>query len=223
MEERVWTACWQFQPKVLNIHLEFSPTWSCVSLTWSTASSEWKLFRFDKIEVNYFQILLVDVTFIVSVATGDFIIILNVLGQWWTTMFHFLSSSQTLLPSLVHCLFAPDWTLTMINSALSHDPRSRLLLDTPPLCTNVRLMAWDSFSRPRSSLTHSVPLCLGMPCLPLSSTRWPTHIRQSVPPLIQIRSRVSDESDYQWLYLFTNTQFILYLCMSDMELHGSNL
>ena len=158
MEERVWTACWQFQPKVLNIHLEFSPTWSCVSLTWSTASSEWKLFRFDKIEVNYFQILLVDVTFIVSVATGDFIIILNVLGQWWTTMFHFLSSSQTLLPSLVHCLFAPDRTLTMINSALSHDPRSRLLLDTPPLCTNVRLMAWDSFSRPRSSLTHCAPV-----------------------------------------------------------------
>ena len=29
----------------------------------STTSSEWKLFRFDKMEVNFFQILLVDVTF----------------------------------------------------------------------------------------------------------------------------------------------------------------
>ena len=38
------------------------PTWSCVSLTQSTTSSEWKLFRFDKMEVNSFQILLVDVT-----------------------------------------------------------------------------------------------------------------------------------------------------------------
>ena len=27
---------------------EFSPTWCCVSLTRSTTSSEWKLFRFDK-------------------------------------------------------------------------------------------------------------------------------------------------------------------------------
>ena len=45
------------------IQSEFSPTWSCVSLTRSTASSEWKLFRFDKMEVNCFQILLIDVTF----------------------------------------------------------------------------------------------------------------------------------------------------------------
>ena len=36
------------------IQFEFSPTWS---------SSEWKLFRLDKMEVNTFQILLVDVTF----------------------------------------------------------------------------------------------------------------------------------------------------------------
>ena len=45
------------------IQSEFSPTWSCVSLTRSTTSSEWKLFRFDKMEVNCFQILLIDVTF----------------------------------------------------------------------------------------------------------------------------------------------------------------
>ena len=45
------------------IQSEFSPTWSCVSLTRSTTSSEWKLFRFDKMEVNSFQILPVDVTF----------------------------------------------------------------------------------------------------------------------------------------------------------------
>ena len=45
------------------IQFEFSPTWSCVSLTRSTTSSEWKLFKFDKMEVNSFQILLVDVTF----------------------------------------------------------------------------------------------------------------------------------------------------------------
>ena len=45
------------------IQSEFSPTWSCVSLTRSTTSSEWKLFRFDKMEVNGFQILLIDVTF----------------------------------------------------------------------------------------------------------------------------------------------------------------
>ena len=29
------------------IQFEFSPTWSCVSLTRSTSSSEWKLFRFN--------------------------------------------------------------------------------------------------------------------------------------------------------------------------------
>ena len=45
------------------IQLEFLPAWSCVSLTRSTTSSEWKLFRFDKMEVISFQILLVDVTF----------------------------------------------------------------------------------------------------------------------------------------------------------------
>ena len=33
------------------------------SLTRSTTSSKWKLFRFDKMEVNCFQILLIDVTF----------------------------------------------------------------------------------------------------------------------------------------------------------------
>ena len=43
---------------------EFSLTWSCVSLTRSTTSSEWKLFRFDKIEVNCFQILLIDAAYI---------------------------------------------------------------------------------------------------------------------------------------------------------------
>ena len=45
------------------IQFEFSPTWSCVSLTRSTTSSEWKLFRFDKMEVISFQILLADGTF----------------------------------------------------------------------------------------------------------------------------------------------------------------
>ena len=45
------------------IQSEFSPTWNCVSLTRSTTSSEWKLFRFDRMEVNCFQILLIDVTF----------------------------------------------------------------------------------------------------------------------------------------------------------------
>ena len=45
------------------IQAEFSPTSSCVSLTRSTASSELKLFKFDKMEVNCFQILLIDVTF----------------------------------------------------------------------------------------------------------------------------------------------------------------
>ena len=37
------------------IQSEFSLTWSCVSLTRSTTSSEWKLFRFDKMEVNFFS------------------------------------------------------------------------------------------------------------------------------------------------------------------------
>ena len=51
-----------FTAKLFN--LNFHPcTWSCVSLTRSTTSSEWKLFRFDILEVNSFQILLVDVTF----------------------------------------------------------------------------------------------------------------------------------------------------------------
>ena len=44
------------------IQLEFSPTWSCVSLTRPTTSSEWKLFRFDKMEVNSFQIVPIDIT-----------------------------------------------------------------------------------------------------------------------------------------------------------------
>ena len=40
-------------PLTFCIEMEyFSPTWSCVSLTRSTTSSEWKLFRFDKMEVN---------------------------------------------------------------------------------------------------------------------------------------------------------------------------
>ena len=44
------------------IQLQCSPTWSCVSLTRSTTSSEWKLFTLDKMKMNYFQILLMDVT-----------------------------------------------------------------------------------------------------------------------------------------------------------------
>ena len=52
---------WPFSRQI--IQLEFSPTWSCVSLTRSTTSSEWKLFRFDNIEVNNFQIFLLNVTF----------------------------------------------------------------------------------------------------------------------------------------------------------------
>ena len=43
--------------------MEFSLAWSCVLLTQSTTSSEWKLFRFDKIEVNDLEILLIDVKF----------------------------------------------------------------------------------------------------------------------------------------------------------------
>ena len=45
------------------IQMEFSPTWMCVSLMRSTNSNELKLFRFDKMEVNDFDILLTDGTF----------------------------------------------------------------------------------------------------------------------------------------------------------------
>ena len=48
--------------KRLIIQFEFSPTWSCVSLTQSITSSECKLFRFDKMAVDSFQNMLVDVT-----------------------------------------------------------------------------------------------------------------------------------------------------------------
>ena len=61
----VWCKKW-FNPQPFNrqiLQSEFSPTWSCVSLTRSTTSSEWKLFIFHKMEVNCFQILLIDVTF----------------------------------------------------------------------------------------------------------------------------------------------------------------
>ena len=62
-----WIPRWQgCHIKPFNrqiIQFEFSPTWSCVSLTRSTTSSEWKLFIFDKIEVNSFKIMLIDVTF----------------------------------------------------------------------------------------------------------------------------------------------------------------
>ena len=44
------------------IQSEFSPTSSCVSLTRSTTSSEWKLCTFDKMDINSFQIVLIDVT-----------------------------------------------------------------------------------------------------------------------------------------------------------------
>ena len=42
---------------------EFSPTWSCVSLTRSTTSSEWNIFWSGKIMVNNFEIFLIDDTF----------------------------------------------------------------------------------------------------------------------------------------------------------------
>ena len=69
IEKNLWFPCtvytkicqrsrgWPFNHQI--IQSEFSPTWSCVSLTRSTTSSEWKLFRFDKMDVNYFQILLI--------------------------------------------------------------------------------------------------------------------------------------------------------------------
>ena len=37
--------------------------WSAFSLTSSTTASQWKLFRFDKMDINEFDILLTDVTF----------------------------------------------------------------------------------------------------------------------------------------------------------------
>ena len=44
-------------------NLNFHPLEGCVSLTRSTTLSEWKLFRFGKMEVSCFQILRIDVTF----------------------------------------------------------------------------------------------------------------------------------------------------------------
>ena len=52
---------WPFNSQM--IQFEFSPTSSCVSLTRSTTSSEWELFGFDKMDVDYFQILSINVTF----------------------------------------------------------------------------------------------------------------------------------------------------------------
>ena len=43
--------------------LKFPSTWSCVSLTRSTTWSEWKLFGFDKIGGNDFQILMIFLIF----------------------------------------------------------------------------------------------------------------------------------------------------------------
>ena len=48
-------SAWPFNRQI--IQFEFPPTWSCVSLTRSTTSYEWKLFRLDKMKVNSFQIL----------------------------------------------------------------------------------------------------------------------------------------------------------------------
>ena len=48
---------------IIIIQPEFALTWSCVSFTRSTTSSKWKLFTYDKTEVNCFQILLIAVTF----------------------------------------------------------------------------------------------------------------------------------------------------------------
>ena len=47
------------------IDFKFSLPWSFVSPTRVTTSSGWKLFRFDKIEVNDFEILLINVMFYV--------------------------------------------------------------------------------------------------------------------------------------------------------------
>ena len=45
-----------FNPLTANLfNMNFHPLKSCVSLTRSTTSSEWKLFRFDKTEVNIFK------------------------------------------------------------------------------------------------------------------------------------------------------------------------
>ena len=52
---------WPFNRQI--IQSEFSSTLNCVSLTRSTTSSDWKLFIFNKMEVNCFQILLIDVTY----------------------------------------------------------------------------------------------------------------------------------------------------------------
>ena len=56
-----WLWSYPFNDQIIK--LEFSPTWSCVSLTRSTTSSEWKLLRLDKMEVNDFEILVIYVTF----------------------------------------------------------------------------------------------------------------------------------------------------------------
>ena len=53
-------STWPFNRQITLF--EFSLTWSCVSLTRSTTSSEWKLFTSDSMEGNCFQILLIDVT-----------------------------------------------------------------------------------------------------------------------------------------------------------------
>ena len=51
--------CYIYQ--IVFLKAKFNPltaklfNWSCVSLTRSTTSSEWKLSRFDKMEVNCFQ------------------------------------------------------------------------------------------------------------------------------------------------------------------------
>ena len=63
LDVRIWSlmstpGCMGKPPSYL---IEFSSIWSCAPLTRSTTSSEWKLFRFKKMEVNYFEILLIDV------------------------------------------------------------------------------------------------------------------------------------------------------------------
>ena len=55
-------CAWPFNRQI--IQFKFSPTWSCVSLARSTASSGWKLFRFDKMELNSFQIFLIDLSYL---------------------------------------------------------------------------------------------------------------------------------------------------------------
>ena len=71
------TYNYPFKRKIIII-FELSSTWSCVWLMWFKILWEWKLFRFDKMEMNACEISLIGVTFYIKRGKNNNVLITSV-------------------------------------------------------------------------------------------------------------------------------------------------